>query len=191
MSDQLRRTLTLLETLLDYLPGPQMIRSQADAVMAQSDSARPRTYTPAERDRQIAHLQLCERMRGGGQPGGEPWEGARREQYATGDYAALDAALARLEVANRRHYDLAWRVATHHPGLLDLELRVELVRTIVWIGARLPRPVRLPAWATSSTPPTPLHLATLRDLGVPYAVLARVYGRDVSALRRRAKKAIA
>lgn len=189
MTDQLRRTLTLLETLLDYLPGPQMIRSQADAVLAQSDTTRPRTYTPAERDRQLAHLEAQARARlGDHSRGSEPWEAARREQYATGDYARLDQALVVLEVENRRRHDLAWRVATHHPGLLDRELRVELVITIRWLGERLPRPVRLPTWATASAAPTPLHLAALRELGVPYAVLARVYGKDARRIRKRAKE---
>lgn len=184
---QLRGTLILLETLLDYLPGPQCMRTAA------SDDAAPakaRSYTPAELDRQLAHLEHQARLRRGDyKRASEPWEHARREQYRQGDYAALDLALAELEVVSRVWSSLAWRIATHHPAVLDLVLRVELVETIRWLAGRLPEPVKVPAWSMQSAPPTALHLAALRELGVPVRVVRRVYGEGVALPRRgRAKE---
>lgn len=190
MSDQLLRTLTLLETLLDYLPGPQMIRSPAS-----DDSATPgrsRVYTAAEIDRQLAYLEHQARLRrNDNSKGSEPWEAARREQYRHGDYAALDVAMMELEVVDSLWASLAWRVAHHHPGVMDQALRVELVRSVLWLAQRLPRPARVPAWAMRSAAPSALHIAALREIGVPYSVLARVYGVDAKTARRMRKQAIA
>lgn len=186
MSDQRRRTLLLLETLLDYLPGPQMMRSQADETAA--PAGRSRVYTVAELDRQIAHLEHLERLRAGDYGREvEPWQRARREQYRQGDYAALDLALAEIEVVDSVWASLCWRVATHHPGVLDQALRVELVRAVSWLAGRLPVPVRVPAWTTPSALPTVAALLALRDMGVPFSVLERVYGKDVQSLRRKVK----
>lgn len=187
MSDHLRRTFTLLETLLDYLPGPQMMRSQASDDTPSSTS---RTYTMAELDRQIAHLEAQERARRDdwNRPGSTRIEAARREQYRQGDYAALDLALMELEVENAAWASLAWRVAHHHPGVLDRALRIELVCTIRWLAGRLPEPLRVPEWTRAAFAPSPTQLAALRELGVPMSVLERVYGKDAAALRRCGKR---
>lgn len=185
--DQRRRTLVLLETLLDYLPGPQMMRSQADDTAP--PAGRSRVYTIAELDRQIAHLEHQERLRSGDYSAErESWQRARREQYRQGDYAALDLALAELEVVSGAWSSLCWRVATHHPGVLDQPLRVELVRAVSWLAGRLPVPVRVPAWTTPSALPTVAALLALRDMGVPFSVLERVYGKDAATLRRKTKR---
>lgn len=185
MTDHLRRTWTLLDTLLDYLPGPQMMRS-ADSDEAPAKGAR--TYSMQELSRQIAHLEHQARMRQGDyRRGSEPWEHARREQYRQGDYAAMDLALMELEVVNAAWASLAWRVAHHHPAVLDRALRIELVLTIRWLAGRLPEPLKVPEWTRSSARPSPAQLQALRELGVPMRVLVRVYGRDAAALRRRVK----
>lgn len=187
MTDQVRRTWVLLDTLLDYLPGPQMMRSAAsdDAPAA----GRSRVYTMAELDRQLAHLEHQARLRAGdySRMGSTPVEHARIEQYRQGDYAALDLAMMELEVVNALWSGLAWRVAHHHPAVLDVALRGELVRSIVWLAERLPNPAKVPPWTQSAAPPTALHIAALRELGVPYAVMVRVYGEGVGVLRRKAK----
>lgn len=187
MSDHLRRTFTLLDTLLDYLPGPQLMRSAASDDAPASTS---RTYTMAELDRQIAHLEAQERARRNdwNRPGSTPIEAARREQYRQGDYAAMDMALMDLEVHNAAWGSLAWRVAHHHPGVLDRALRIELVCTIRWLAGRLPEPLRVPEWTHRAFAPSPAQVAALRELGVPMSVLVRVYGRDAAALRLTGKR---
>lgn len=187
---QLLRTWTLLDTLLDYLPGPSMQRPASDTLPAQSDSeARTRTYTAAETNAQIAHLEHQARLRDGDWRGQrEPWELARLDQYRHGDYARIDDLLDDLRVLSPMRHSLAWRVATHHPGVLDQALRVELVRTVWWLAERLPDPCRVPAWAITAAPPTAGHIATLRALGVPCSVIGRVYGVRASMLGRKAKR---
>lgn len=187
---QLLRAWTLLETLLDYLPGPSMQRPASDALPPSLDpQARTRAYTAAETSAQIAHLEQQARLREGNyQRLSEPWEHARRAQYAAGDYAPLDHLLDDLRVLAPMRHALAWRVATRHPGVLDQALRVELVRTVWWIAERLPDPCRVPAWAVSAAPPSAGHVATLHALGVPFSVISRVYGVRVAALGRKASK---
>lgn len=185
--DQIRRTWVLLDTLLDYLPGPQAMRSAAsDDPPA---AGRSRTYTAAELDRQIAHLEAQERARRNdwNRKGSTPLEHARREQYRCGDYAALDAAMADLEAVDALWAGLAWRVAHHHPAVLDVALRRELVGAVLWLSERLPRPARIPDWERSAAPPTAVHLAALRELGVPFSAMTRVYGEPVGVLRRKVK----
>lgn len=187
---QLLRTWTLLDTLLDYLPGPSMQRPASDTLPAQSDpEARTRTYTAAERDAQLANLEHQARLRlGDYRSDRDPWEHARREQYRQGDYNRLDHLLDDLRVLAPERHGLAWRVATHHPGILDQALRVELVRTVWWLAERLPDPCRVPAWAISSPQPSAGHIATLRALGVPWPVIGRVYGVSVVVAGRKVKR---
>lgn len=187
MTDQIRRTWTLLETLLDYLPGPQMMRS-ADSDDAPAKGAR--TYSMAELDRQLAHIERQQRLRLGdySRMGATPIEHARREQYRQGDYAALDMAMMDLEVANGVWASLAWRVAHHHPAVLDQALRVELVRSVRWLAGRLPSPARVPAWTHRAFAPTPAMIGALHEQGVPFRVMARVYGIEAAVLRRKGKR---
>lgn len=189
MTSQIVRTWTLLETLLDYLPGPQMMRSAADSLPA-AESARSRTYTMAELDRQLAHIAHQQRLRAGdySRMGATPIEHARREQYRQGDYAALDLAMMDLEAENAIWAGLAWRVAHHHPAVLDQALRVELVRAVRWLSGQLPEPAKVPEWTRQAFAPTPAMIAAMRELGVPMRVMARVYGLDAAALRRKGKR---
>lgn len=184
---QLLRTWTLLDTLLDYLPGPSMQRPASDTLPAQLDpEARTRSMTTAETNAQLAYLEQQARLREGDHQGlREPWEHARRAQYAAGDYALLDHLLDDLRVLSPRRHALCWRVSTHHPAVLDRELRVELVRGVWWLAERLPDPCKVPAWAIPAGPPSALHVATLRALGVPWPVIGRVYGVSVVVAGRK------
>lgn len=187
---QLLRTYTLLDTLLDYLPGPSMQRPASDTLPATSDpQAKDRCYTAAEAEAQLAYLEGQARLRDGDWRGQrEPWELARLDQYRQGDYARLDALLDDLRVLSPMRHSLAWRVATHHPALLDVALRVELVQAVWWLAERLPDPCRVPAWAVSAPVPSAGHIATLRGLGVPWPVIGRVYGVSVVVAGRKVKR---
>lgn len=189
---QLLRTYTLLDTLLDYLPGPSMQRPASDTLPATSDpQAKTRTYTAAETSAQIAHLEHQARLRDGDWRGQrEPWELARLDQYRQGDYARLDALLDDLRVLSPMRHSLAWRVATHHPALLDVALRVELVQAVWWLAERLPDPCRVPAWAVAAPVPSAGHIATLRGLGVPWVVITRCYAIKAPTIRTK-RKAVA
>ena len=181
-TQQIVRTHTLLSTLLDYLPGPSMMRVEREP--APSSDAQTRFYTPQERDAELARIAHQQRLRAGSYARlSDPWEHARREQYRQGDYAALDAAMRRLELEDAERHRLAWRLACGHPAKLDAGLSLELLRTLRVLAGWLPDPARVPAWAVRTDTSIQM-IATLRGLGLPVAVISKVIGLPPGAVRR-------
>jgi hypothetical protein len=200
MSERVRRTVLLLETLDDYLPTP---RTASGAIAAQG----PSTVTPSncatcsgegctrygschacngsgqhapametwQLDAEIARLESNERARRGKLPGGlEAWERERKRYEKAGDYVALRRALQLLG----RYAPTRVRLVTaihilQLPVIASDVVRRELADTLHCLSELMPSPIRVPEWVDSKAG----HDQTLK--------LARGRSADVRVLARR------